>query len=183
MDSHKKYFPGKSAGFSLIEIVVAVGIAIFFFATIISLTSNTRVSITKATNYLRALELAQETIELLQSSPMGDLMQNKIQIFAGSLVDPHTKKSIPIPMHSDSPWKPKLLSYPEQYDSAWFYRKVKIEPVAASYLNSRFIKKASVDIYWNESKTPTSIETLGAEPDRMRKLSLSTLLFDEKEAY
>lgn len=164
------------------EIIVALTVSIIFFGGLIYFASTTRVETSKAGNYLRALQLAQETIELIQSAPHSDLTQSKLQIFDGSIVNAHTGNSIQIPVHSASAWQPATKKYPEQYNNAWFYRKVKIEP-AGGAPNSRFLRKISVDIYWNEGKAPDKIDSISDEPDRMRKLSLATLIFDESEHY
>jgi type II secretory pathway pseudopilin PulG len=168
--------------FSFVEIIVALTVSIVFFGGLIYFASSTRVETSKAGNYLRALQLAQETIELIQSAPHSDLTQARLQLFDGSIINAHTGNSIKIPVHSASSWQPATKKYPEQYNNAWFYRKVRIEP-AGSTSTSRFLRKISVDIYWNEGKKPDKIDSIGAEPDRMRKLSLATLIFDESEHY
>ena len=170
-------------GFSFIEIVVAISVSLVFFGGLIYFASTTRAETSKAVNYLRALQIAQETIELVQSMPLADAMQSGVQIFEGSLIDPQTGKSVKIPFHSSSGWQPQTKTYPDQYNNAWFYRKVRIDPVPAGIANARFMRKISVDVYWNESKTPERIDSIDAEPDRMRKLSLATLIFDESESY
>lgn len=168
----------KRKAFSFVEIIVALTISIIFFAGVIYFASTTRVQTSKAVNYLRALQIAQETIELIQSMPSSGLSPAKLQVFEGSLIDPATGRSVKIPMHSGSSWQPGIKTYPEQYDNAYFYRKVKIEPAG-----SRFLRKVSVDVYWNEAKKPDRIDAIGSEPDRMRKLSLATIIFDESEHY
>ncbi len=169
-------------GFSFVEIIVALSISVVFFGGLIWFASTTRVETSKAGNYLRALQIAQETIELIQSMPQSELTPAKIQMFDGSMVDPATRNSVKIPVHSGSAWQPATKRYPEQYNNAWFYRKVRLEQVNSGG-GSRFLRKVSVDVFWNEGKTPERIDSIGAEPDRMRKLSLATLLFDESEFY
>lgn len=170
-------------GFSFIEIIIALTVSVVFFAGLIYFASTTRVETSKAGNYLRALQIAQETIELVQSTPIAELTGNKLQIFEGSLINPATGKSVGIPVHPGSAWQPATKAYPEQYNNAFFYRKVRVEPVDGSVANARFMRKVSVDIYWNEGKVPDKIDSIGDEPDRMRKLSLATLIFDESEYY
>lgn len=173
----------RKAGFSFVEIIVATGIGLVFFGGIIYFASTTRVQTSKAENYLRALQIAQETIELVQSVSVADAASSKIQIFEGSLVDPSTRQSVKIPFHTSSGWQPQTRTYPEEYTKAWFYRKVSVDKLPAGVPNARFMRKVTVDVFWNESKMPEKIEAIGAEPDRMRKLSLSTLIFDESESY
>lgn len=172
----------KKNAFSFVEIIVALTVSIVFFGGLIYFASTTRVETSKAGNYLRALQLAQETIELIQSAPHSDLTQAKLQIFDGSIVNAQTGNSIQIPVNSASLWQPETKKYPEQYNNAWFYRKAKIESVGSTG-QARFLRKISVDVYWNEGKTPEKVDSIGQEPDRMRKLSLATLIFDESEHY
>ena len=176
--------PKKSGrqAFSFVEIIVALTIGVGCFTGLIWFASTTRVETSKAGNYLRALQIAQETIELIQSTPQSELTPTKIQIFEGSLVNPQTRNSVKIPVHNASAWQPATKNYPEQYNNAWFYRKVRMEQIGGGG-SSRFLKKISVDVYWNEGKSPDKIDSLDSEPDRMRKLSLATLIFDESEYY
>jgi len=179
----KNCYSSRLAGFSFIEIIVATGVGLVFFGGLIYFASTTRVETSKAENYLRALQIAQETIELVQAMPVSEVTDSRVQIFEGSLVDPGTHQSVKIPFHSSSGWQPQTKTYPAEYCKAWFYRKIHIVPVSAGIPNARFMRKLTVDVFWNENKTPERIESIGAEPDRMRKLSLSTLLFDESEVY
>ncbi|MFZ2961017.1 MAG: hypothetical protein WA705_29405 [Candidatus Ozemobacteraceae bacterium] len=169
--------------FSFVEVIVAFAVSVFFFGGLIYLASTTRMETSKAENYLRALQIAQETIELVQSTPVEDLTQSKMQIFEGSLVNPQTVKSILLPFHSASAWQPQTKTYPEQYTKAYFYRKIQIETVDSNIPNARFLRKVIVEVFWNESKVPNKIDSISATPDRMRKLSLATVVFDEREYY
>lgn len=173
----------KQKGFSFVEIIVALTVSIVFFGGLIYFVSTTRVQTSKAGNYLRALQIAQETIELIQSTPIADITQSKMQIFEGSLINPQTSKSINIPFNKDSVWQPQTRTYPEQYNNAYFYRKILLDPIDTTIANARFMRKVSVEVYWNEGKVPDKIDSIGAEPDRMRKLSLATIIFDESEHY
>lgn len=170
-------------GFSFIEIVIASAIGIVFFSGLVYLASTSRVQTTNTGNYLKALQIAQETMELVQSMPVSMLLNKKTQIFEGSLIDPSTQKSIKIPFHPSSTWKPVTKTYPDSYEKAYFYRKVRVESVKTSVPHARFMKKVAVDVYWNEGKKPSKIDTLGSDPDRMRKISIGTIVFNEGEIY
>ncbi len=65
-------------GFSFIEIIVATGVSLVFFGGLIYFASTTRAETSKAVNYLRALQIAQETIELVQSMPFAEAMQSGV---------------------------------------------------------------------------------------------------------
>jgi len=179
----KELFFPRSEGISFVEILIAFAIAFALFAGIISLTSTTRIETRKAGNYLRALQLAQEAIDLVQSTPSAELLQSKMQIFEGSLINPQTGQSIMIPHHQDSAWQPQTKKYPEQYNNAFFFRKLRLEELDASIPNARFMRKVVADVYWNENKVPEKMESMSSEPDRMRKLSLATLIFVDSEPY
>ncbi|HEY9071172.1 MAG TPA: hypothetical protein VIV61_13020 [Candidatus Ozemobacteraceae bacterium] len=170
-------------GFTFVEIVIATGVALVFFAGLIHFASATGSETSRAENYLRALQIAQETIELVQSMPVGELTDAKLQIFEGSLVDSQTRQSVALPVHPESAWKPVTKKYPEQYTKAYFYRKLRLEPLEGEAANGRFLRKLIVEVFWNEGRVPDKIDAIGGTPDRMRKLALATVLFDEREYY
>lgn len=173
---------GRNA-FSFVEVIVAFAVGVIFFGGLIYFASTTRAETSKAENYLRALQIAQETIELAQSTPVEELTQRKMQIFEGSLVNPQAGKSVVLPFHAASPWQPQTRGYPEQYTKSYFYRTIKIEPVETSQPNARFMRKVIVNIFWNEGRVPGKIDSIGSDPDRMRKLSLAAVVFDESACY
>ncbi len=170
-------------GFSLVEVVVAFAISLVCFGGLIYFATSTRTETSKAENYLRALQIAQETIELIQSTPAEELTPAKLQMFEGSLVNPASGKSVTLPVHPSAAWQPTDKTYPDQYTKAYFYRKIKLKPVESGIPNSRFLKQVTVEVFWNEGKTPDKIEAIGGDPDRMRKLSLPAVIFDEREPY
>lgn len=170
-------------GFSLVEVVVAFAISLVCFGGLIYFAASTRAETSKAENYLRALQIAQETIELIQSTPFEELTPAKLQMFEGSLVNPATGKSVPLPAHPAAAWQPADKTYPDQYTNAYFYRKIKMKPAESGIPNSRFLKQVIVEVFWNEGKKPDKIEAIGGDPERMRKLSLPAVAFNEREPY
>jgi len=170
-------------GFSLVEVVVAFAIGLVCFGGLIFFATSTRTETSKAENYLRALQIAQETIELIQSTPFEELTPAKLQMFEGSLVNPATGKSVTLPVHPTAVWQPADKTYSDQYTKSYFYRKIKMKPVESGIPNSRFLKQIIVEVFWNEGKTPDKIEAIGGDPDRMRKLSLPAVVFDDREPY
>lgn len=169
--------------FSFVEIIVAFAVGTLFFGSLIYLASTTRVETSKAENYLRALQIGQETIELIRAMPVHELTPSNMQLFEGSLVDPQTGTSVALPIATTAAWQPRIRKYPDQYAKAFYYRKIRVETLAGSIPNARFMRRVTVDVLWNEGRAPERIEAIGATPDRMRKLSLGTLVFDEKEPY
>lgn len=177
---HKDSF---NRGFSFVEIVIATGLAVVLFSSIIWLITSTRVETSKSINYLRALQLAQETIDWLQTIPGDQLTPDIVQTFEGSLVDPQSEKSAKIEVNKREGNSGEQFRYPENYCAAWFYRKVSLEKIDQKIPGARFLRKATVQIFWNEGKRPTTLEPLSGNPDRMRKISMSVVLFDEDEYY
>lgn len=179
----KNKLPAKDRGTSFIEIIIAICISAIFFTGIISLSNFSRVQTSKAKNYLLAMQIAQETMDLIQSMPASQVKNITTQLFNGSLVNPHTKESIEIPMNKDSAWIPQTRFYPYKYKNSYFYRKVRIEQSPENIPNSRFLKKVVVEVFWNEEKKPKIIESISGIPDRTRKISIATIIFDESEFY
>ena len=168
--------------FSLTEIIVATVVFVAIFTALGLLTSSTRTDTSKSINYLRALQLAQEAIDWVNSAPFSEVTDNNIAFLRGSLVDSSTSKSVKINIGSNGKSSIEKAFYPEDYSKCFYYRTVEIDDLKG-IKNNRFLKKITVGVYWNEGKMPKNIETASKEPDRMRKLFLSTIIFNEKEYY
>ena len=176
-----KIITGKK-GFTVTEIVIATVIFVGLFTALFLLLNTSRTETSKSINYMRAMQLAQETIDWVNSTPFEDVIDHKLSILNGSLVDSYYKKSVPIPIGENANSTVTNPEYPEDYSKCYYYRKIKIDNLD-SLPNGRFLKKITVTIYWNESKVPQKIDTTNGEPDRMRKITLSTIIFNEKEYY
>ncbi len=172
-----------NSGFSFIEVILATALAAGLFAALIWLTTTTRAETGKSVNYLRALQLAQETVDWLQATPSGMLTPERLRLFEGSLVDPQTEKSTGILPGTMTRSASSTIAYPDDYCPAWFYRKITLEKPEKEYPGARFLRRVTIEIFWNEGKRPTSTDSLSENPDRMRKISLSALLLDENEYY
>ncbi len=179
----KAVFNRRPVGFSFLEVLIATALATTMFASIIWLISTTRVETVKSVNYLRALQLAQETIAWLNAVPEDGLTNVNTRIMEGSLVDAQTGESIKIQSGSHGTDTPHELHYPKNYDSAWFYRRIILSEIDRTAPGARFMRKVTVKIYWNEGRRPDKIESLTEEPDRMRKIEMTTVLFKENEYY
>lgn len=166
-------------GISFIESVIASVVGVFLFSTIIWFVFSTRVETDKSADYFRALQLAQEAMEWAQATPieiLDEQNQQKLSLFQGSLIDQQTGKSTKIFPSAD-------VSYPDQYGPAFFYRQIKVEKVNDSIPNAKFLRQIRVDVFWNEGKAPAKAPATSLEPDRMKKLSLATIVMDENEHY
>ena len=169
-------------GFTITEIVIATVIFVAVFAALALMLNSSRAETSKSINYLRAMQLAQETIDWINSTPFEEVTENKLSTISGSLVDSYTNKSVPIPIGENANNTVTDPEYPEDYSKCYYYRTIKIDELN-NVPNGRFIKKVTVGIYWNESKVPKQLVAASGEPDRMRKIVLSTIIFNEKEYY
>ena len=164
--------------FTLTEIVVATIVFITVFISLSLLTSASRTETSKSINYLRALELAQEAIDWVDNLPFSEVNEDKLRFLEGSLIDSATNNSVTLTPGSNGKNTVNGVKYPDDYTKCYYYRTFEIID-----LPSRFIKKVKIGVYWNEGKMPSKIETVSGEPDRMKKLFLSTIVFDEKAYY
>lgn len=169
-------------GFTITEIIVATAIFVVLFSSIAWMSTSSRAESSKSINYLRALELAQEGVDWVNSTPFSEVTEANVAILQGSLVDPSNGESIKMPVGDNAKNSVANTNYPQDYSRCYFYRTVKIEDLN-SVPNGRFLKKITIGIYWNEGKTPKKLEATSGEPDRMRKLYMSTIIFDDKAYY
>ena len=169
--------------FTITEIVVATVVFVGLFTTLSLLLNTSRTETSKSINYMRAMQLAQETIDWVNSTPYEKVDNNTLSILNGSLVDSYTHNSVAIPVGENANNTVTDPQYPDDYSKCYYYRTVKVDNLD-SVPNGRFLKKVTVSVYWNESKVPKSLVSASSgEPDRMRKIILSTLIFNEKEYY
>lgn len=171
--------------FTISEIVVATAVFVVLFSSIAWMSTSSRADSSKSINYLRALELAQEGIDWVNSTPFSEVNESNLAILQGSLVqvdDSGKYVSIKMPVAENAKGSVSETKYPDDYCKCFFYRTVKIENLNSTP-NGRFLKKITIGIYWNEGKTPKTLETTSGEPDRMRKLYMSTTIFDDKAYY
>ncbi|HAE38831.1 MAG TPA: hypothetical protein DCG57_09360 [Candidatus Riflebacteria bacterium] len=175
----------RSRGLSFVEVLVAVLIVAVSSIPVLYMVTSSRTDTSKAINYLRAVELANEVIEWAQAVNFEDLDESKFSAFVGSLADDSTGQIMPVPVGVATPentnWSSGLaannLKYSEQYGIAYFYRVVKFEDIPGSgNLNAGMLKKMTVFVKWNEAAVPSSLHS----PDRDRQVELSVLLINDK---
>jgi hypothetical protein len=176
-------------GFSLVEIIMAVVAVTVMGVPIMWLLSSTRVETSRAINYLRALEIGYESIEWVQalavdSPDFGTFSQDESRSLSGAKLG----ELVAYDVGQNPKWQAmmaKSLSYPEQYYSPYFFREIKIEDAVSpqektpKYSHAPFLKRVVVTVSWNEGKVPAKID----RPDRMRKIVLATLIFDDSQGY
>ncbi len=173
------YIKYKKKAFTVTEIVLATAIFTAAFIAIIMLLSSSRTETTKSRNYLRALELAQEAIDWVNSVPFKEVKDENLELLRGNLVNGQIATNNNA---QNSIAEPK---YPDEYSNAFFYRTVTIDD--DDVFNGdikRFLKKITVGVYWNEGTVPKNLETTeNGVPNRTRKLELSTIIFNDEAYY
>lgn len=175
----------KAQGISLIEVLVAVLIVAVCSVPVIYMVTSSRTDTSRAINYLRAVELANEVIEWAQSVKFENLDPVRFSAFMKSLIDDSSGLVMPLPVGATTPentnwtsasFADSNLKYSEQYSNAFFYREVEFEDINGStYFNDGMMKKMTVRVKWNEGVVPTSI----GSSDRDRQVELSVLLLND----
>ncbi|MBI3038111.1 hypothetical protein HYY75_03525 [bacterium] len=170
------------SGFGFVEILIAIFIAAVCGVPVFYLVTSTRTETSKAINYLRALELANEGFEWANIIQFGDKTQtdeakinNMLSQFNGSLYQNKVR------VGSNNLWTSQNedIPYSEQYNNAFFYRTISISKVENSgdVKYGDFLRKITVTVSWSEGKTPKNPD----QPDeRSRILVLSGLLFNDQ---
>ncbi len=172
-------------GFTFAEIIVAVLIAAMCAAPIVYMTMSSRKETSKAINYLRALELANEAIEWASLSSFEEL--EKLQNGQGSLQEQSGSGFTPVKVNLKPPenqdWVTEevvadQIRYSEQYLNAFFFREVAVEEIGAGNgIDAGHLKKVTVTVLWNEGQVPEQL----FDAKRMRKITLSTLVGNDKK--
>lgn len=165
------------SGFTFLEILVAAAVMAATLGAFLGLMRETTGDTGKAIFYLRALELGQETIDWAVSGPLDPARRKALEGMSGSLVDAGTGKGVAVSLGANRDWPaaPRELTYPDSYIQAYFYRAVNVQAVPGR----SNLYEVTVEIAWNEGVPPDAIESPGGTPDRMRKIVLSTLAYDE----
>lgn len=164
----------KKKGFTITEIVIAAAVFLSIFAALMLLNKSSRTDTSKSINYLRAMELAQEAIDFINSTPFSEATKDNFDFLSGLV------SKVQLGQNGGARTE---YSYPEDYAKCYYYRDITIDDIS-SIPNNKYLKKISVEVSWNEGKVPNQIEAIGGgKPDRMRRVVLSTVLFNDKESY
>ncbi len=170
-------------GWGIIEAVLAITAGAVLSIPLLWLYISTRSDTCKAINYLRALEIAQETTEWIQSTPLTQKTIETLTKMSGSLVDPGTGNSALYPTSTNPKWAGDLSSkvdYPDQYKGMYFFRHIDIVPVTGTGVpHGEYLYQVTVTVLWNENQPPAHL----TDPVRAKKVVLSTLVGDERRGY
>lgn len=168
-----------------VEIIIAVLVVTASAIPVIYMVTSSRTDTTRAINYLRAMELANEVIEWASVANFSKLDAGDFSAFTGSLVADESGSLKPVSVAVSAPENPiwkndslmaDSLNYSEQYGNAYFFREVKIENVTESYIKSGLLKKMVVTVKWSEGKTPANFNV---GDDRSRQVELSVLILND----
>ncbi len=165
-------------GFTFAEIMVAVLVVSVLAIPLSYLVTSTRTDTSKAINYLRAMELANEVIEWANVVPFDKI--KTLENAGGSLVEDMggNLQSVKLPVTANGMWAglATQIQYSEQYPTAFFYRQITVGSITQSVPWRDYVAKVTVTVSWNEGKKPDVLDT----PDRMRKITLYALVFNDR---
>lgn len=176
----------KAAGLGLVEVLIAVLVVSACAVPVVYMVTSARTDTTKAINYLRAMELANEVIEWASVAKFNKVNAAYFSAFAGPLAEESGTNLNPVPIAVTEPensvWSSdgltaNNLSYSEQYNNAFFYREIEIENVSDSYIRPDLIKKVTVTVKWSEGRRPANINL---PDDRTRQVQLSVLILNDE---
>ncbi len=173
-------------GFGLVEVLIAVFIVAACAIPVVYMVTSARTDTTKAINYLRAMELANEVIEWASVAQFNKVNGADFSAYSGPLAVEQGADLKPISIDVASPknqiWDSDnltsdSLSYSEQYNNAFFFREIKIEDVSDSYILPELLKKVTVTVKWSEGHRPANVNLAD---ERTRQVQLSVLILNDE---
>ncbi|HEY9070059.1 MAG TPA: hypothetical protein VIV61_07355 [Candidatus Ozemobacteraceae bacterium] len=177
-----------NTGFGFVEIIIATLIAAVCSIPIIMMVSNSRSDTSKAINYLRALELANEALEWASIATDTANLDMNLRSCGGSLIV-DTGSGAPGAARVDAvdplngKWSAdglitKNIGYSEQYNTAFFLRNISVVPVTTG-IGAGHLSEVTVEVKWNEGKAPAN--PIDPSGDRMRRITLKTLIVHDNQ--
>ena len=180
----------RKSGLGFVEVLIAISIISACAIPIVYMVTSSRTDTSKAINYLRAMELANEAIDWAMVTPFERLDDGIFSGVGGTLVRDSSGNLEPEFVQVGVPSNPiwvndwtdrgimgDKIKYSEQYNKAFFWREIKIENVTGNYFQPNLLKKVIVTVKWSEGKRPANVN-IG--DDRMRQVQLSVLLLNDK---
>ncbi len=181
--------PGRqmaNKGISFIEVLIAIAVVSACAVPIVYMVTSTRTDTSRAINYLRAMELANEAIEWASVVPYSKVTPEIFSAFSEpiSIDDGSNMKpaSIAVGNPKNTVWSgdgltADSIAYSEQYNNAFFFREIKIEDVTDSYVHADLLKKVTVTVKWSEGYRPANPNV---SDDRSRQVQLSVLILNDE---
>lgn len=163
---------GKGSGFTFAEILVSATVAFICLTSIMLFISASRVKVSKSLEYLRAAEIAHETVDWINSLRIDE---KSLALFS-NLNGPLPIANSPM---EDTGNSNEIPAYGHQYEKPQFFRKVIVEtPLNKTSGPGLLLKKITVEISWQENGKIT--ESTVEKDHQKKKYSLSALLFLER---
>ncbi len=178
----------KKQAMSLVEIVVALMVAVAAAIPILQMMTKSNTETTSSINYLRAVELANETIEWASIASFSAVINQEkgLSSLSGPIINDggsgFTPESVAVnPTIENENWNdPNIfkteLKYSDQYIPAFFYRVVNVEPL--DDFGGDMLAKVTVTIKWCENSRPTNLNIDSDE--RNRQVELSVLVINDE---
>ena len=175
----------KATGFGFVEVLIAILIVAACAVPVIYMVTSARGDTTRAINYLRAVELANEAIEWVSSARYSQINSTTLAALSETLANDTSGTVEPAEIAVNAPantaWQSddfaaEELKYSEQYNNAFFYREMEVETVDGSYLGSDLLKKVTVTVKWSEGKRPSN---LNVSDNRNRQVQMSVLVLND----
>lgn len=184
----------KNYGFGFIEIMIAVILAAVATVPIFYMITSSRVDTTRAINYLRAIELANEVIEWVSVTPFEDRgvmsMSNQLSIINGSLVNAPSLDNLSARnvLVANTEYDPIVeitaptdsITYSEQYNRNFFFREITVEPVTPNPVAPDLLKKVTVVVSWSENRVPPTPDLAAG---RDRRVEMSVLVLNDRNLF
>jgi len=176
-------------GISLAEVVVAVLVVGLSVVPLLWVLSSSKTDTSKAINYLRAMELANEALEWanVALSSKKDFNNSDLSGVGGALIVSAGSTFVPASIDvatlskSNPEWVAdnlleKTLTYSEQYNSAFFYRTIEAIDIPGGFTQG-YLKRVNVTVEWAEGRRPARPDLPGE--GRTKKIVLSALVLVE----
>ncbi len=173
-------------GMGFVEVMIAVLVVTASAIPIIYMVTSSRTETSRAINYLRAMELANEVIEWAGAAEFSLIDESSLAAFCGSISEEASGGLKTAVLATADPENPAWLAdslmsgdlqYSDQYNTGFFYREVEVTEVNESYLQQNLLKKLTVRVKWSEGERPAN---LNLSDNRTRQVELSVLLLNEK---
>jgi len=159
--------------------MVAILVAAVLAVPLFYLVTSTRTDTSKAINYLRAMELANEAIEWANVIPFHKIKE--LEGTGGSLVEDLGGNFVPVKLAvvNNGMWAglAPQIQYSDQYPTAFFHREIIVGSITQSVPWRDAMAKVTVTVSWNEGKKPDILDST----DRMRKITLYALIFNDRK--
>ncbi|NLM17061.1 MAG: prepilin-type N-terminal cleavage/methylation domain-containing protein [Candidatus Riflebacteria bacterium] len=163
--------------FSLTEVMIAITIAAFLFGALVLMTSSSAADTQKTANRLLAMQLALETLNIIQSFPPDSITTLVLNPYNGPITDSSGETIVQPGQAVTSGLE---MKYADSYQKGYFYREITVEDLPEGNDTARFLKKVVVKIGWNENNNiPSSIEN----PHRDKSIEVATFVLNEKQYY